>query len=359
MKILLSGGGTLGPVTPLLAMREVIVNKYTDATFVWVGSETGPEREFIKNYDIKFISISSGKFRRYISFLNVLDIFRVIKGVFESIKLLKAEKPNGCISAGGFVSVPLHWAAWLLGIPTWIHQQDIQKGMSNEVMSPFATLITTALKQQLKGFPKKKTRWIGNPVRKDILNGNKEKAKQIFSIKSDLPVVFVTGGGTGSLRVNQLVVDSLEALKGKAQIIHLTGKERSQELAKNAMKHFDDYHVFQSFSDEMKHAYAIADVVVSRGGFGTISELAALGKPSILVPKPGHQEENVDFLKKSGAVVFVDEDDIHRDALSREIIKLIDNKARRDALGDKLKELLPQARENDIINSLNSLVIKK
>ncbi|PIZ95110.1 MAG: hypothetical protein COX81_01840 [Candidatus Magasanikbacteria bacterium CG_4_10_14_0_2_um_filter_37_12] len=356
MKIIFSGGGTLGPVTPLLAIYETIKKKYPTAEFIWVGTKTGPERELVEKEGIEFRTIVSGKLRRYFSVFNIFDFFKTFVGVFQSIAFLWKENPEVCISAGGFVSVPLHWAAWFVGVPTWIHQQDVRVGLANRLMSPFAKKITVVLDLQLKDFSRRKSIWLGNPIRKDILFGNKEEAIRLFNLKQNLPTVFVTGGGTGSLKVNQLIVEAIYHLQGHAQIIHLTGKERPQELSERAEKHFDNYQVHQFFTDEMKYAYAVADLVISRAGFGTISELAALSKAAILVPKPGHQEENVTFLKDTGAVVFVSEKTSTGLLLAKLIKELLEDKAERIEMGRRLAEMMPVAEDEDILEILKSLI---
>lgn len=356
MKIFFSGGGTLGPVTPLLAIYDTIKKAHPDAKFLWVGTRRGPERELVEQAGIKFITLSSGKFRRYISFWNVTDIFRVVVGFFQSLKIIWQENPDICISAGGFISVPLHSAAWLFGVPTWIHNQDVHIGMANRLMSPFAKVITTSLEQNLKDFSKKKTRWLGNPVRRDILQGSKNKAIELFKLNNKLPVIFATGGGTGSLRVNQLIVESVQHLKDHAQVIHLSGKERPQELVSRAVSLYDYYQVHQFFTDEMKHAYAAADIVVSRGGFGTLTEVAALSKPAIIIPKPGHQVENVKFLEKAGAIIYVNEQIADGNYLAKMIKELLGDEIRRNQMSKALQKMLPVAKEEDVLKIIEKFV---
>jgi len=157
MKIIFSGGGTLGPVTPLLAIYDIVKTAHPEAQFLWVGTKRGPERELVEQKGIRFITLSSGKFRRYLSIWNITDIVRIIIGFFQSIEIIRKESPGLCVSAGGFISTPLHWAAWFLGVPTWIHQQDVKVGLSNKLMAPFAKVITTALSKNVADFSKKKT----------------------------------------------------------------------------------------------------------------------------------------------------------------------------------------------------------
>lgn len=356
MKIILSGGGTLGPVTPLLAIRETIQKQHPHAEFLWVGTTRGPERELLEKQGIGFTTLSSGKFRRYISLWNVIDIVRIIIGFFQSVRLLLHESPDLCISAGGFISVPLHWAAWFLGIPTWVHSQDIQVGLANKLMSPFARVVTTSLEKNLKAFSKRKSIWLGNPVRSDIMQGKKEEAFKLFNLRKDKPVVFATGGGTGSLRVNQMIVEAMPHLKDFVQVIHLSGKERPQELVSRAANLYTDYHTYQFFTDEMKHAYAAADIVISRGGFGTLTEIAALGKIAIIIPKPGHQVENVRFLEQHGAAIFVDERTADGLYLAKTIRQLLQDEIQQKQLSYHLSKLLPRAKEGDILAILERAI---
>ncbi|OGH90681.1 MAG: hypothetical protein A2479_01085, partial [Candidatus Magasanikbacteria bacterium RIFOXYC2_FULL_39_8] len=264
--------------------------------------------------------------------------------------------PDVCISAGGFISVPLHFAAWFLGIPTWVHQQDVVVGLANRLMTPCARVITTSLEHQMKYFSKKKTKWLGNPVRVELLHGSREEAVRIFNLKKDIPVVFATGGGTGSLKVNQLIVEAVQHLKGFAQVIHLSGKERPQELVTRAVKIYDDYQVHQFFTHEMKHAYAVADIVISRGGFGSLTEIAALGKPAILIPKPGHQVENVRFLEKAGAAMLVDERTADGLYLAKVVRQILDDKVKQKQLAFNLHKMLPVAKKEDILSIIGRLV---
>src|SRR3989339_1814778 len=159
MKIILSGGGTLGPVVPLLVIAEMY-RKYNPAVqFIWVGTKNGPEKEMVAKHGILFYSLTAGKWRRYFSFWNFIDIFKIFVSFFSSLILLRQEKPDLLISGGGFESVPLHWVGWLLGIPCWIHQQDVLPGLANQLMSRTATKITTALKESATAFSRK-SEWI-------------------------------------------------------------------------------------------------------------------------------------------------------------------------------------------------------
>lgn len=349
MKIVLSGGGTLGPVTPLLSIGETIKEKYPKAEFIWVGTKHGPEKDLIEKQSIRFVSFSSGKLRRYFSVFNIFDLFKIFLGFFQSLVFLIKERPDICISAGGFVSVPLHFAAKFTKTPTWIHQQDVRVGLANKLMASSAKIITLALEQNIDNFKYKKTVWLGNPVRQDILDGNREKAKQIFGLTGKCPVVFVTGGGTGAESINRMVADAVAHLKGVCEIIHLSGKERTNKILKEIAEKFDYYKTFVFFTEEMKYAYAAADLVISRGGFGTLTELSALQKPAIIIPIPGHQEENVALLSKSGAVVLLDDRTGSGLKLANTIKQILSDKSRMDSMKNKLSTLIPIAKKEDIL----------
>lgn len=349
MKIVFSGGGTLGPVTPLLGIYEVLKDNYPTAKFLWVGTKSGPEGELVRKQGIYFVGLTTGKFRRYRSFLNIVDFFLAFFGFFASLVFLIRHRPSVCVSAGGFVSVPLHLAAWCLRIPTWIHQQDARVGLSNKLMAPLARLITTALEKNVRQFSKKKTVWLGNPVRADILTGDIIRSRERFSLGADKPVILVTGGGTGAERINQLTAEAAPSLTQKFQIIHLVGQRRAAAAAEAAAAKYPNYHIYKFFTEEMKDAYAVADLVVSRGGFGALSELSALKKPAIIIPLSGQQEDNVKELGEAGAVVVMSESTLTSAALVEKITSLLSDPGQRSDLGRTLAYLLPVARPDDIL----------
>lgn len=356
MKVVFSGGGTLGPVTPLLAVAEAYSLKYPETEYVWVGTKSGPEKEFVENKQIRFVALASGKWRRYFSILNVVDIFLIVIAFVQAFLFLLKEKPALLISAGGFVSVPLHWAGALLGIPQWIHQQDWQVGLANKLMAPFADTITVALKSNLNKFNPSKTVWLGNPVRTEILKGDRERAKQRFGISSNLPVILAMGGGTGSFKINQLVVEAVPHLQGFCEVIHLSGKERQQESVDHASKLFSFYHHYTFFNDEMADAYALADIIISRGGFGSISEIAALSKPSVLIPKPGHQYDNVKFIADEKAAIFIDERTADGNYLAKLIRELLADDIEKRRLGKKIATVMPVAKNEDLVGIIERLI---
>ncbi len=356
MKILFSGGGTLGPVVPLLAVAEVYKKHSSQAEFFWVGTERGPERDLVVEYGIPFFTIMSGKLRRYMSVWNFVDVFKIITAFFQSLFLLWQKKPDVVISAGGFVSVPLHLAAFALGIPAWVHQQDAQVGLANKIMSYTAKKITTALRNTQFSFPDYKTEWIGNPVR-SLSVSDVDAARGKFGIPAGAKVILAMGGGTGSAKINKLVFEALPNWSRDWHVIHLVGRDRPREIQENAVRVFPNYHVYQFLKEDMKDAYVIADVVVARAGFGTITELAALSKAAIILPMSDtHQEVNAKLLAENSAAIVLDERADTGLKLARIVADLLASEEYRTSLGKQLRKTLPPAESVKIIEIVESLV---
>jgi len=335
IKILLTGGGTLGSVSPLLSVaeriRERCEEEKKEVEFLWIGSWSGPERKLVESEGIRFERITSGKLRRYASPRNLWTGFFLLHGLFMSLNKIRKFRPDIILSAGSYVAVPVVWAGWLWRVPSLIHQQDYRPGLANKLSAPFAKKITVALEKSIKNFSKEKVEWVGNPVRHEILSGDQERAGEIFRLEKDLPTVLVVGGGTGALKINELMAKAAPELTTFCQIIHVTGSGR------NVQDSFKRYHVYQFLVEELKDAYAVCDIVISRCGLGTMSELCRLKKPVILVPMPNtHQEENVKpFIEKKAAVVLSQKGLTH-EKLIENIKDLLGNKEKQKSLAENI-----------------------
>lgn len=335
MRVLLAGGGTGGSVTPLLAIATELRASFPGAEFFFVGGKRGPEQTLVAAQNIPFVSIMAGKLRRYFSFQNFFDLFRVIIGLFQSFFLLGKFQPDIVVSVGSFIAVPIVWAAWIRGIPSLIHQQDIVPTLSNKICAPFAKNITVSFEQSLRDFPRKKTLWVGNPIRMELLRGNAQHARERFGLREDLPVVLAFGGGTGALHLNQIVAEAGLNLVKRCQILLLTGSREHRFRVEHP-----NFHMYGFLVDGMADAYAIADVVVCRAGLSTLSEIAALEKPTIVIPLPGtHQEENAKYFERNHAAVVLYEHDLRRDVLEQTIINLLNDADTRSALGRNARKL--------------------
>lgn len=354
MKIVFSGGGTLGPVVPLLAAAEAYRQKFPAAKLLWVGTKNGPERVLVEKTGISFYALAAGKWRRYFSFWNLIDFFKILAAFFWAFGFLIKHRPALLISAGGFVSVPLHWAGWLLGVPAWVHQQDVRPGLANRLMAKTASWITVSLEESAKFFPAGKTEWLGNPARA-LARPPQAEARSRFNIPAEATVIFALGGGTGSARINQLVAEALSYWPEDWFIIHLVGAERPSEANERAAELFKNYRVYKFFSEEMADAYAAADLVVARAGFGTLTELAALAKPAVILPISGsHQEDNANWLAEKGGVIVLNEAVSTGLELAQTVKDLIVEPERRRAMGEKLRTVLPAAREERLIEIIEA-----
>lgn len=326
IKITLSGSGSGGPVAPLLAVYDYMVSAgYSRENFLWVGTKKGLEKEMVANKRIKYRAILSGKLRRYFSFKNFIDPFKIIIAFFQSLVIVIRQKPGIVISAGGFVSVPLVWAAWVLRVPVMIHQQDIRPGLANKVMAPMAKKITVAYKKSLNDY--KKAVWVSNPVRSEFKKRYKKQVslemRKCFGVFNDKPVLLVLGGGTGAAAINELVSKSLDRLLEFCQVIHVGGKGKTEDVLERPGYYFSEF----LKADEMADAMQIADLVISRCGIGTLTELSYLEKPSILIPMPNsHQEDNARHFKKNDAAIHLSETELNEHNFAGYIKNYLNNK---------------------------------
>jgi UDP-N-acetylglucosamine--N-acetylmuramyl-(pentapeptide) pyrophosphoryl-undecaprenol N-acetylglucosamine transferase len=314
--IVMCGGGTLGPVTPLLAVAAEIRRANPNARIEWVGTQAGPEKRLVEAAGLPFYSA---------------DIFRIIFGFFQSYLLLGRVQAGVVVSAGGFVAVPVVWAAALRRIPVHLHQQDPIPGLANKLCLPFAASMSVALEASVKDFRLRGgvvPVWTGNPVRAEIAAGSRTEADTIFGLESDVPVVLVLGGGTGAAGINDRVRGALPRLLAEVQLIHVAG------IGKASGAHASRYHEREILTNEMPHALAAADLVVTRAGMGTLTELAALGKACLVVPMPdSHQETNAALFANSGAAMLLNERETDADAFAAAILELIKDAPRRAELG--------------------------
>jgi UDP-N-acetylglucosamine--N-acetylmuramyl-(pentapeptide) pyrophosphoryl-undecaprenol N-acetylglucosamine transferase len=338
-KIILTGGGTGGPVAPLLAITELICNLQSaicNYEFLWIGTEKGPERQMVENAGIEFRTIISGKLRRYFDWQNFVDPFKILIGFFQSIFIILKWHPDLVMSAGGFVSVPVVWAAWILRIPVIIHQQDARPGLANKLMAPFASVITVTFEKSLADYGKKAV-WTGNPVRNSIIN-YQSSITNYFNFGNSLPVVLVVGGGTGSDFLNNIVVKSAEELSKICNIVLITGRQKlsAKSYQLKAIRCYDFLNV-----NEMAEALHVANVVMSRCGMNFLSELSYLGKPAILIPIPGsHQEDNAALFKKTEAALVFDQKKITPTELILNIQKLLNDEDLRNKLSGNIRQVI-------------------
>jgi UDP-N-acetylglucosamine--N-acetylmuramyl-(pentapeptide) pyrophosphoryl-undecaprenol N-acetylglucosamine transferase len=353
MRILLAGGGSGGSATPILAVASELRARVPGIELLYIGTHGGPEAELAAEEGIPYVGIPTGKLRRYWDTQNVTDIARVARGIGESLGHVRRFKPDVACGAGGFASVPPLAAAGLSHVPVLIHQQDVVPGLANRLLVPFARRITVAMPPTMQAFPRGRTVLRGNPVRKRILNGNAAAGFDRLGLYPVVPLILVTGGGTGALGLNRIVAAAAPRLIEHGQVLHLTGRGRGVETADLGPR----YQQRDFLVEEMPDVLAAASVVVTRAGMGTLSELAALGKATVIVPMPGsHQEANARAFARDGGAMVFDQGDLSPDLLAATVRDLLDDDARRNALGVAIRAVMPGDAASRISEDVLSLV---
>ncbi|PLX27988.1 undecaprenyldiphospho-muramoylpentapeptide beta-N-acetylglucosaminyltransferase [Candidatus Parcubacteria bacterium] len=308
-KIIFSAGGTAGPVSPLLSVAETLkLDSNYDFEFLFVGVKGGVEKHMIERDGLKYQAISGGKLRRYFSFNNFIDPFLIVAGFFQSIAIILKFKPDLVMSAGSFASVPIIWAAWLFRVPVFVHQQDYRPGLANKLMSPLATTITVSFEKSLDDYGKKAI-WTGNPFRQDYkkMKISRREAISKFGLRTEKPIVVVMGGGTGAQAINDLVLEAMPKLKKYCQVIHITGTGKNDKKNDDLMENLAEYKYFE-FLDifGVIKVYSVADLIVSRCGMNSLTEISQLGLNAILIPMPdSHQEENAKIFSEANAATVL------------------------------------------------------
>lgn len=324
-KIIMTGGGTAGHVTPNLALVPSLEKEGFEVKYI--GSKDGIEKEIITNKNIPYFEISSGKIRRYFDLKNFSDPFKVLKGVFEARKVLSKEKPDVVFSKGGFVSVPVVIAASIKGIPVVAHESDITPGLANKIASPFCNKLCVTFRESLKYVKSKKGVLTGSPIRDEIFKGSKLLGLKSCGFTGNKEILFIMGGSLGSKVVNDVIRDNLKELLERFDIIHICGKGNLDKSLENKT----GYKQFEFVSEELPNLMATADYIVSRAGANSIFEFLALNKPTLLIPlskkaSRGDQILNANSFKREGYSLVIEEEEITNESFMNKIKELTNNK---------------------------------
>ena len=324
-KIVLTGGGSAGHVTPNIALIPAL--KKAGFEIYYIGSYNGIEKKLIEDYNIPYFGIATGKLRRYFDPKNFSDPFRVLKGFTEAVKLLKRIKPDVVFSKGGFVSVPVVRAAGALKIPYLVHESDMTPGLANKLSMSGAKKICCNFPETMRLLPADKAVLTGTPIREELGLGDKEVGKELCGFEDDKPVLMVIGGSLGAQSVNETVRYALPRLLPYFNVVHICGKEKMDNLKLTV----PGYKQFEYVKNELKDIFAMADIVVSRAGANSICELLALKKPNILIPlstksSRGDQMLNARSFEQQGFSLVIDNDDLDEDILVETIEDLYKNR---------------------------------
>ena len=324
-RIILTGGGTAGHVTPNIALIPRLRELGYDIQYI--GSYNGIEKDLIEPFGIPYHGISSGKLRRYFSVQNFTDPFRVVKGFGEARKLIKDLKPDVIFSKGGFVSVPVVLAGKRCKVPVIIHESDMTPGLANKIAIPSASKVCCNFPETLGSLPEGKAVLTGSPIRQELLSGNKIAALDLCGFTADKPVILVIGGSLGSVVVNNAVRQSLPELLKDFQIIHLCGKGKVDD----SLKDTKGYCQFEYIKSELRDIFALADIVISRAGANAICELLALRKPNLLIPlsakaSRGDQILNARSFERQGFSMVLEEEELSEETLVSSVHTLYENR---------------------------------
>lgn len=347
-KIVLTGGGTAGHVTPNIALLPHLQNKGYEISYM--GSYDGIEKKLIADYKIPYYGISTGKLRRYFDPKNFTDPFRVIKGFGEAKKILKEINPDVVFSKGGFVSVPVVRAAAALKIPCIIHESDMTPGLANKLCIPVAKKICCNFPETLSHLPEGKAVLTGSPIREELSKGNKLAAYEVCGFTANKPVIMVIGGSLGSVAINKAVREALPSLLNDFQVVHICGKEKIDNLLLTTK----GYHQFEYLKAELKDIFAMADLVISRAGANAICEILALKKPNLLIPLPagssrGDQILNAASFEAQGYSMVISEDDLTKELLVSKVQELYCNR-------NTYIDAMAESEQSDSIQTIMGLI---
>lgn len=340
-RIVLTGGGTAGHVNPNLALVDTLTRSGWEISYI--GSRGGIEEELVKN--MPFYGISSGKLRRYFDWRNFTDPFKIVWGIGEAYRILQRLQPNLVFSKGGFVTVPVVFAAWLQGIPIAIHESDYSPGLANKLSTPFAKEIWVTFPETQAFIPNAKL--MGLPIRSELLQGDRERGFGLCQFELGRPVLLVMGGSSGAESINRVIREGLPKLTDRYQVIHLCGKGNCRP----ELNSIPGYRQFEYLTTELKDCLAAADMIVSRSGANAIFEFLTLNKPHLLIPlstkaSRGDQILNANSFVQAGYSVLLTEEELNVNSLIDAL----------DRLWQEKERYITQMKESQIQNPIDRMV---
>ncbi len=348
IRVVLTGGGTGGHIFPLIAVADKIREKNNAVDFLYFGSGHELENKIMLENSIAVKHIMSGKIRRYFSFNNFVDCFKFPIGIVQSLWHLFWYMPDVIFSKGGYVSVPVAFAAWIYMIPILTHESDAMPGLANKIIGKMSERVAISYPSTRKYFSEHKILLTGNPVRNDINKGDKNVFIEKFGLTQSRPIILILGGSQGAQNINIAVTNVINELLKIGQVIHQTGESKYEETIKMA-RHMGvkegrgGYHPVPFFDlTDMKNALSAADVIISRAGANSISEIAANGKPAIFIPLPtaanNHQGMNAYFITEKAGAIVLEESNIGRNMLIAKVEKILNDNELKEKLSKNIQE---------------------
>ncbi len=370
MRIVISGGGTGGHIYPALAVATLLRDKY-NADILYLGSDDGLEADLVPAAGFQMEVVKAGKLRRYVSWKTLKGIGRVPVGIAQAVGIVRKFRPHVTFTSGGYVAVPSGLAARLNGVPLLMHQQDVPPNLSNRLIAPLATHISVAFADLVRFFPSRKTLHLGNPVRQEILDVcqiTPQQARHELGFAPEIPLLLVTGGSQGARYLNQVIVKALPELLKSCQVLQISGNKlfsETQLASDEILANVDAidkqrYRLVPYMSDEMPMALQAAELVVCRAGAATLSELAVLGKPSILVPLPpgiggSPQEVNAKVFSSKRAAEVIHNVDLKPEQLVERVKFITTSPAYLRSMAEGARSFAKPTATLDIVETIVSL----
>ena len=326
-RIILTGGGTAGHVTPNMALIPRLKEKGYE--ILYIGSVNGIEQKLITDIGVEYRAISSGKLRRYFDLKNFTDPFRVLKGYFQARRIIRSFRPDVVFSKGGFVAVPVTFAAKRQGVPVIAHESDMTPGLANKLSMPSAKKICCNFPETLKYLPKEKAVLTGSPIREELLSGNREQGLLYAGLDGEKPVIMIIGGSLGAVHINDQVRAVLDRLLESFDVIHICGKGHLEP----SLQGRKGYVQYEYVDAPLKDLFAASDMIVSRAGANAICEILALRKPNLLIPLPkassrGDQILNARSFEEQGFSKLLMEEDMNDESFLSALRELWDERSR-------------------------------
>jgi UDP-N-acetylglucosamine--N-acetylmuramyl-(pentapeptide) pyrophosphoryl-undecaprenol N-acetylglucosamine transferase len=370
MRVLISGGGSGGHIYPALAVATQLQETY-NAQILYLGSDDGLETDLVPAAGLRMVVVKAGKLQRFVSWRTLVGVARVPVGMLQALSIVRAFRPDAAFTSGGYVAVPAGLAARLNRVPLLMHQQDVPPNLSNRLIAPLATRISVAFADSLHYFPAHKTVQLGNPVRQAILEARQttpEQAREQLGLAAERPLLLVTGGSQGARHLNQTLCRALPTLLEQCQVLHISGKnlfDETRALAESALADLDAgtrqrYRLVPYLSEQMPLALQAATLVVCRSGAATLSELAALSKPAILVPLPpalggSPQEANAAMFGQKKAAEVIRDTDLSPEILAQRVQECINAPEHLQTMAQAAGSMAKPEATREIVQAIASL----
>jgi len=367
MRVLVSGGGTGGHIYPALAIATQLRTQH-QAEILFLGSDDGLENEIVPAAGFRLATVKAGKLRRYLSFKTITGVLRIPLGMIQAFRIVRKFRPDAAFTSGGYVAVPAALATRLNGVPLLLHQQDVPPNLSNRLAAPLATRISVAFADSLPYFPARKTLVLGNPIRQSMLDvraTTPQQARTSLGFDAATRLLLVTGGSQGARHLNQVVCHALPQLLAHCQVLQISGKDlynETRSLANSVLADQDEalqqrYRLVPYLNEEMPLAMQAADLVLCRSGASTLTELAILGKPSILVPLPpaigsSPQEANAAMFGRKQAALVILNDDLKPEILVERVKSILTSSTLLEAMSQAVSEFAKPEATQDITKEI-------